>query len=381
MRKIDFLSEYPRAYIFEKDINKTNFGGVLFLIYSIIMLIISFSYILDFALNDKFEVEYLSINNQTLSRDLEVLDKDPDLNPTLEFKFLVPNESMYKNFRIVLIKNGQPNIEKFQAYYKYDKGIKIGLSLNSTVSNFEAYLVFFCGTDPDCAINEQKESIKNNTNLTFEFETGIPKISHQNKTKPILEEDKIYHTYGYNISDFNSYYHDILLWKVIKYKEKKGISRIFDKMLGLKSEYTTGDYESGEAYSSKSLIFEINGYYYKFLLSIEIKNRHHKYEEYQRRRITELDVLSTISALFTPIRLVFLFIYRFYSNNFNNYKMIENILNQKYKNNKTIELKDLSEKKDSPIKDLNDNEKQEILIKTDLIEKNDDNEENNEKRR
>ena len=44
MRKIDFLSEYPRAYIFEKDINKTNFGGVLFLIYSIIMLFSNYIY-------------------------------------------------------------------------------------------------------------------------------------------------------------------------------------------------------------------------------------------------------------------------------------------------------------------------------------------------
>ena len=38
MRNLDFLSEYPRAYIFEKDTNKTNFGGVLFLIYLMIML-------------------------------------------------------------------------------------------------------------------------------------------------------------------------------------------------------------------------------------------------------------------------------------------------------------------------------------------------------
>ena len=38
MRNLDFLSEYPRTYIFEKDVNKTNFGGVLFLIYAIIML-------------------------------------------------------------------------------------------------------------------------------------------------------------------------------------------------------------------------------------------------------------------------------------------------------------------------------------------------------
>ena len=38
------------------------------------------------------------------------------------------------------------------------------IPLNSTVSIFEAYLVFFCGTDPDCVINEQKELIEKNTN-------------------------------------------------------------------------------------------------------------------------------------------------------------------------------------------------------------------------
>ena len=104
-------------------------------------------------------------------------------------------------------------------------------------------------------------------------------------------------------------------------------------------------------------------------MGIHIENPHQVYDEYKRKRITELDILSTISALFSPIRLVFLFIYRFYSKNFNNYKIIENILNQKYKKNKLIELKEFSEKKDSPIKDLNDNEKQEILIKSELIEK------------
>ena len=38
MKKIDFLSEFPRVYIFQEEENKTNFGGVLFLIYGLIML-------------------------------------------------------------------------------------------------------------------------------------------------------------------------------------------------------------------------------------------------------------------------------------------------------------------------------------------------------
>ena len=56
MRHLDFLSEYPRTYIFQKDVNKTDFGGVLFVIYTIVMLIISLSYILDYYLNDKYEI-------------------------------------------------------------------------------------------------------------------------------------------------------------------------------------------------------------------------------------------------------------------------------------------------------------------------------------
>ena len=38
MKKIDFLTEFPRTYIFQEEVNKTYFGGVLFLIYGIIML-------------------------------------------------------------------------------------------------------------------------------------------------------------------------------------------------------------------------------------------------------------------------------------------------------------------------------------------------------
>ena len=220
MRNLDFLSLYPRAYIFEKDTNKTNFGGVLFLIYSIIMLIISLSYILDFALNEKFEIVYLSINNQTLTRDIEILDKDPDFNPTLEFNFLIPNKSMYENFLILLIKNGQPYIIDFLNYYDYEDIIKVGLPLKSTVSNFEAYLVYYCGNDTNCTINEEKVQIQENKSFLFEVQIAIPKISHQNPTKHILDDEKVYYTPEL-ISDFKSFKGINRFYKVIKYKEKK----------------------------------------------------------------------------------------------------------------------------------------------------------------
>ena len=114
MRKLDFLTEYPRIYVFQQERNKTNFGGVLFLIFLIIMLIISLSYILDFALNEKFEVEYLSIRNQTLSRDMPILEASEDYNPTMEFDVLVPIESFYENFRVALFENKEYHIKDFE---------------------------------------------------------------------------------------------------------------------------------------------------------------------------------------------------------------------------------------------------------------------------
>ena len=63
MHFLDFLSESPNIFIFQNESNKTNFGGVLFFLFSILMLLISLLYILDYALNDKFTLEAFTIYN------------------------------------------------------------------------------------------------------------------------------------------------------------------------------------------------------------------------------------------------------------------------------------------------------------------------------
>ena len=54
MQNFDFLSTSPNIFIFRKETNKTIFGGILFLIYIIIMILISLLYILDYTLNENF---------------------------------------------------------------------------------------------------------------------------------------------------------------------------------------------------------------------------------------------------------------------------------------------------------------------------------------
>ena len=71
---LDYLNESPNIFIFQKKANKTNFGGVLFLLYIIIMILISFAYILDYALNEKYIYESFRFYNYTT--DNEELNKD-----------------------------------------------------------------------------------------------------------------------------------------------------------------------------------------------------------------------------------------------------------------------------------------------------------------
>ena len=306
MKKIDFLSEFPRTYIFQEEVNKTYFGGVLFLIYGIIMLFICLSYILDFYLNDKFVVEYVSIINQTDDSAIRALDANPDYNPLMEFKLSVVG--IYSdNFKIILNQNVDEvkNMTLDYGYYGYE----LSYPINSSVTGFKAYLSYFCGNDSSCIINKEKDSINENTTFLFNFLTRFPRIAHQNSLKPILDDYGEKMDYGVGLFvDFKNYVLRILNWRVIKYIEKKGISRIFDKLFDRKTEYITGYYDSQKLERADSWTTEINGSYYKILMGIYIENPHEVYDEYKRKRITELDVLSTISALFSPIRLVFLFI-------------------------------------------------------------------------
>ena len=58
MKKFDILSQPPRTFIFERISNKTNLGGVLTIIYLIIMIFISIYYIYNYIIGDKYEYFY-----------------------------------------------------------------------------------------------------------------------------------------------------------------------------------------------------------------------------------------------------------------------------------------------------------------------------------
>ena len=115
-----------------------------------------------------------------------------------------------------------------------------------------------------------------------------------------------------------------------KYEESRGILGIFDKWSGEETGYT-GGYISlyGNTFITHPVIRNniIQGKNVKILaeyLLINVSNT-----EYRRKKISFLDVLANIGALFMTIYSVFLFIFNYYSNNFNNYQIIKSIINKK----------------------------------------------------
>ena len=85
MYYLDFLSDSPKIFIFGKDTYKTNFGGIIFLIYIIVMILISLIYIVDYAANEKYSFEIFSFYNNTSdeNKNDKMLD-DEKFNPFLD---------------------------------------------------------------------------------------------------------------------------------------------------------------------------------------------------------------------------------------------------------------------------------------------------------
>ena len=197
MNALDFFSEWPRTFIFQKEVNKTNFGGVLFMFYSIIMILISLSYILLYSLNEKYEIQYSSILNQTLTRDLDALNKNPDLNPELQFTFILDSYikgAISKDFKLdSKDKIESPVLELIQ--YEDEVVPEYRFYLNSSVSDFDVNLLYFCGNDSNCSLNKENESnMENDDSLILGLQTFLPKIEHQNSSGPISNDKKIYIT-------------------------------------------------------------------------------------------------------------------------------------------------------------------------------------------
>ena len=315
MNSLDFLSNPPTTFIFEKKSNKTNLGGVFTLILLFIIFIISTAYIYDYIVNPKYVFSY---TYDQLKDDLDENDaiNNSNFNPTLQINFRLYNSYAEKiNFSNFLVTDYKLNpISEF----------------NRRVSNLTFQILYKCENESFCEIREEDKSNSNFYQLMLIYNGSL--LDHQNSESPI-KECILHHTFHFVFNEEIRV--SYLNWKTIKYIEEEGILGIFGNSNDVYGGYFA---EENSFIMGKDNIININGTYYRHFIiikpSIQILGKKSYYELYSRRRKNIFDPIANICSLTLTIYNCFAFIFcGYYSNNFDNYKIIEKIVSNKSKYN------------------------------------------------
>ena len=328
MHSFDFLSDSPKYFIFQRSTNKTNLGGVLFIIYLLIMLSIIFVYLYDYFYdiysNNAYIIES-SIIEEVIENDKEeLLKRESETNPVLNFSI-----EFYDN-------NFNKLSENFIAREINGKEIKRNSIFSKKVSEFGFDIYYYCHNG-NCTLKENDTTFFNYW-VVINY-TGF-KIDHQTEGIPLQNGSNIFQVMYPFFFKFNSIRK--LYWSIIKYNDQqKGFNRLYDNIMGENKIYYAGSIDTYTDYYDLDKDFygydNYNNLHYSLLERIIMINHQDKIIEYKRTKKSFLDILANIGALFSSIYTIFNKIFVFlYSKNFDNYKIIDKILSNKKKIN--IEL-------------------------------------------
>ena len=358
MKHLDFLSDSPKLFLFQKASNKTFFGGVLFLLYIIFMFILCLVYIIDFFINDDYEVE----SSLIISSKIKTVNMISKENPNINFKLGLTNS------------NGNQADKRLKIIDINDEFVPRDIEFKKTVSEFFVGIFYECeDNNENCTI---PEDLKNERGIVFTIEYDSFELANQDNP-PLLENKRF-------LSFFLSFDLTALVqlnWNVIKYKEQEGtFLRIKKFIYGLFRKDINNEYINGylnyyfSAFSNHKP-FKINNKNNILIGQISIFNKFNsEYTEYKRRYINSFwDLLAKVGALFSTILSFFKFCFKYYSNNFDNYKTLEKIFVNKMKTNdrkfETIEMSinDDNSSKNNKISSslINESPKEKNLIKDD----------------
>ena len=225
IRKFDFLSSPPQMYFLHKKTSKKLFGGILFIIYFLIMLIVTIFYILDFYLNDRYDIKYSLYKNFTSSD-----NKNDELSPNLNFSISIKKYSRNFdetdiNYGIKILDNNFSIIDTNEVFSR-------------SPSNLILTVAYLCSFDCN-SIKNDSEDLFYVINISY---SGY-KIDHQNKHIPLEKNSDKYPFYLQLFFSFNKVTLYGIDWGYIKYKEERGLLGLFDNFSKNKKEYSSIDIE------------------------------------------------------------------------------------------------------------------------------------------
>ena len=358
LHKLDFLSDSPQVFIFQQNSNKTNLGGILSLIYLIVFLILALYYISIYILEDNYSVQYLFYEQMRTRNEEEKMLNDERYNPLFDINIKLFDgpwdDSRTPDDRFVVMDYISKSVFQY--------GIQ-----RKTFSEVYYLILYDClnNTKENCIIDK---NLLYNNYLTFVLHYNGYILDHQNKASPLYRyENGLGNIYRFPLDESKEYRNT---WSIIKYKEEKGFFSFFDLINNQDEDY--GKYIGIRQSSSK--IIDIKDPFYNstfikqsyiILGIVGFELDFHHYEEYQRTPKSLLTTLSNICSLGMTVFNGFCLIFRsIYSNNFDNYKILEKILF----NNQTKNKKDVNNKK--IIELSNDFNKTDTLIDKPIEENN-----------
>ena len=346
MHKLDFISGAPKTFIFQKESNKTNLGGYFTLILIIIILGIISSYLYGYFNNSKYTVDYIYEERYFETKDFQKIYYNETLYPKLNFT-LALNQEINKSILITTFN---------------DESIFLGESFEKNIADLQLLIYYKCKED-NCNLREEDKDLNNYNLFKLVLSFKGYYIDHENTETPLIQ-DEDYEEFHFSVSNRVDFYH--FNWKIINYTEEATLSGIQKSHHFYGGEFTRPIKYSVE---SDTIPFKYrleNGENIKYKL-VSIIAFHKKnfgyYDHYTRNKISIFDVIANICSLIITLYGIITFIFcSFYSNSFDNYKIIEKILlktSSLQQSKKIIELKDINLDNDSnyndPLNEINEN--------------------------
>ena len=363
MNSLDFISESPRTFIFQKSSNKTNLGGILTLFYLMILALITFVYLFDYFKNyyNKFEINYLynQFKDETYKEEKKA---QPGYNPLTNFSFYILDNNgelvSDDDFDIILYNRKKKNRND-------NKGeeIEMGEIITKRADDFYIGIMYVC-PDNNCTFEsiEFEDLIYKEYTLVMSYNSKL--MEHNNPDSPVQD---IILNYTYNFYLDDNFYGIYPKWEVFNYEEKKGVLlRMYDYIQGKSNFHSFGQINENEVQYKdlskrvKNIICNKKGEEcVKMILALYIQNPFEGIHDYKRSSVSIWDYLANIASLGTAIFNGLCKAFGLmYSRNFDNYKIIEKIITKEYKK---VNKKDLVD---------NNNIYSDSSLENNLIDKN-----------
>ena len=375
----DFFSSAPQSFIFHQRSNKSNFGGALSLIYIVIFLVISLFYLISYLNKDEYSIQYLYQEKGLTNEEIIKMVNNERFNP--HFNICVGIVAENKEIKERL------EIRRYNNFLHSQLNTSICHSIR--MKDISWMIVYDCFNKSfnECKI-EPDEYGRNSFNIYMYYNGFV--LDHQNKTSPLYRKNgnEVSHSLNSEFEIFNPS-RRVHTFNLIRYKEEKGFFSIFENeedndYIGLSMK--TYDYSEMSGLNGDKQIYirEIDMksksiHNYKVLGRIRLDVDFQHYDEYKRTPKSFLDVLANICSLsMTILNGISYTLVTYFSNNFDNYKIMEKILydtsinpEKKQKKNKEIEEPNDNVNKKEDLIDKSNEDKDKLIINDEIESEND----------